>query len=363
MAGLRPSSGPSPSLRNQLTARGFAKLDGLGTHFYTRAIDDRWSRTAIPRTAQDVITSMKSEERHRLQANELQQVVKTTGSLLERHATTIVAVVCGVMLVAAASIWWMRQSTATSSAAWTLLENAQSVDDFGSIAEKYKNTPAGDWAKLRESEANLRSGSDVLFTDRDLANTDLKRAREGFEQLMASASTDPAVRERAVWGLARCLESTSDGDTTKATEAYQRLLNDFPETIYKPFAEDRISALKTGGTKEFYAWFSKQNPKPADIRPKDGAAKSPLDPFLPPAAAGDAGGKLKGEESTTPAPKTDDAATDKPVTGDATPDATKPESTPAKPDETDAKKKPESDEAKPDAKPEKSSDDSDKKQP
>ena len=162
---------------------------------------------------------------------------------------------------------------------------------------------------MRESEAYLRSGGDVLFSERELADTDLKRAREGFEQLMASASTGPIIRERAVWGVARCLESTSDGETTQAIAAYQRLLSEFPDTIYKPFAEDRIAALKTGGTKEFYAWFSKQNPKPTDIRPKDGAVKSDLDPFDLTPAAGEADSKSKGDDATTPATKNDDAAT------------------------------------------------------
>ena len=306
---------------------------------------------------------MKSEERHRLKENELGRVVHTTGSMLERYATAIVAGVCVTLLVAAAVIWWMRQTTASSSAAWTLLENAENVSDFGEIAEKYKNTPAGDWARLRESEAYLRSGGDVLFSERELADTDLKRAREGFEQLMASASTGPVIRERAVWGVARCLESTSDGETTQAIAAYQRLLSEFPDTIYKPFAEDRIAALKTGGTKEFYAWFSKQNPKPTDIRPKDGAVKSDLDPFDLTPAAGEADSKSKGDDATTPATKTDDAATDKPGSSEAKPDATKDESAPAKPDDAKIEKKPVSDKPKADDKPEKSSDDSDKKQP
>ena len=307
---------------------------------------------------------MKTDESHRLKENELGRVVQTTRSMLERNATAIVACVCVTLLVAAAWIWWARQSTASSSAAWTLLESAESVDDFGSIAEKFKNTPPGDWARLRESEANLRSGGDVLFTDRELANTDIKRAREGFEQLMAAANAEPIIRERAAWGMARCLESTSDGDTAKAIAAYQRLLNDFPETIYKPFAEDRIAALKTGGTKEFYAWFSKQNPKPADIRPKDGAVKSSdLDPFLLPPAAGEADGKSKGDDATAPPIKSEDSATDKPASDEAKPDATKDESTPAKPDDAKVEKKPESSEPKADDKPEKSSDDSDKKQP
>ena len=298
---------------------------------------------------------MKSEERHRLQSNELGRVVQTTGSVLERHATTIVAVVCGLMLVAAAVIWWMRQTTATNSAAWTLLENAKDVKDFGEIADKYENTPAGDWARLRLAEANLRSGGDAIFSNRESAIADLTSAKEGFQQLLDSPRTEPIIRERAVWGLARCLESTGDGDTTKSIEAYQRLLNDFPETIYKPFAEDRVAALKTGGAKEFYAWFSKQNPKPVDVRPKDGATKGRLDSLIPPGAGGD------GEETTTPpVKKTDDAAIDKTESGEANPDAKKGESIP---DGTKPEKTPESDEKKSDAKSEKPSDDSDKKQP
>ncbi len=306
---------------------------------------------------------MKSEERHRLQTNELKEVVQTTGSLLERHATTIVAVVCGVMLVSAIVIWWVRQSTATSSAAWTKLENAEKTDDFTAIAEQYKNTPAGDWAKLRESESYFRTGSEELFTERELANSDLKRAREGFEQVLAAPGTSPLIRERAAWGLARCLESTSDGDTTQAIEAYQQLLKDFPDTIYKPFAEDRIAALKTGGTKEFYAWFSKQNPKPADIRPKDGATKGPFDPFLPPAADGETDGKSKSDDAATPPTKSDDAGTDQPASAEAASNVTKDESTPAKPGAAEPEKKPDSDEPKPDANPKKPTDDSEKKQP
>ena len=306
---------------------------------------------------------MKSEERHRLKENELGRVVQTTGSALERYATTIVACVCGALLVSAAVIWWMRQSTASSSAAWALLEDAKKVGDYDEVAETYKNTPAGDWARLLGSEMYLQSGGDDLFTDRDLANADLKRAREGFEQLLAVGGTNPMIRERAVWGMARCLESTSDGDTARAIEAYERLLKEFPETIYKPFAEDRIAALKTGGTKEFYAWFSKQNPKPADIRPKDGAVKSDLDPFDLPPAASETNGKPKGDDATPPPAKSEDAAADKPASGEAKSDATKDESAPAKPDDAKVEKQPESDKPKADDKSEKSSDDSDKKQP
>lgn len=307
---------------------------------------------------QDVKTSMKPnvqpktaepiEEPVLLQKTELGRIVQSTGSVLEKNATTIVAVICTVLVVAAGGIWWARQSTETSSAAWALLESAESVDDFGSISEKFANAIPGQWAKLRESEAHQKSGTDVMFTDRELALADFKRAREGFEKLVAAAGVDPIIRERALWGLARALEATSDGDTAKSSDAYQRLIADFPETIYKPFAEERIASLKTGGTKEFYAWFSKQNPKPADIRPKDGAAKNPHDLFLPPAAAGEIDDKTKdadakpGDEAGAAKPDPAKAAAPKveePKAEEPKADAAKEDSASSKPDEPKTEKK------------------------
>jgi hypothetical protein len=299
---------------------------------------------------------MKSEERHRLKTNEFSKVAHKAGDVLEQHATTIVGVICAVLVVAAAVTWWFRQSSASSVSAWTLLESAQSVDEFGNVADKYKGTPAGDWARLRGAESNLRSGMELMFSDRELALTDLKRARESFEELLSGKRADSMIRERAQWGLARSLETTSDGDTTKAIEAYQQLLNEFPETVFKPMAEERIAALKTGGTKEFYAWFSKQQPKPADIRPKDGALKG-LDGFkLPPPAGSEFDTKPEDKQTDTPAAKDTESSKDKPA--DETPkaepakestDAAKPDS---KPEATKDEKKTESDEKKPETKPE-----------
>ena len=107
-----------------------------------------------------------------------------------------------------------------------------------------------------------------MFSNRDVARTDIKAAREGFEALLQD-KTDPMIRERSLWGLALCLESTNDGNTSKVIEAYQRLLTEFPETIFKVVADDRIATLKKDGAKEFYAWFSKENPKPPEARPRD----------------------------------------------------------------------------------------------
>lgn len=261
---------------------------------------------------------MKSDERHRLNENELGRVVQTAGNKIERNASMIVTVICGCLLVAAVVVWLGRLSNASSTAAWTLMENAETVDDFGTIAEQEKNTPAGNWARLRVAELNLRSGGDALFSDRELAKSDLARARDGFEQLVSSSSSGPVIRERALWGLAVCLESLSDGDTTKAIAAYQRLLQDFPDSIYKASAEERVAALKTGGATEFYAWFDKLNPKPADIRPNDGKSKGVAED--PAAAASDKapGSDVESTDETRSSPTDEKKESDSKTPGDST---------------------------------------------
>jgi hypothetical protein len=315
--------------------------------------------------------SMNSEERQRLQTNDLGQAVQVAGHRLEEHGTKIVAVICVLLLIAAAVTWWSRQSSSAAVAAWTLLESAKSEDDFGLIWEKYKGTPAGRWARLRESEMYLQTGMSQLFSDRELAVSVLKKAIQGFEEL-AATNPESAIRERALWGLAMAQESTSDGDTSKALDTYQRLLNDVPETFYKASAEQRIAALKLGGAKEFYAWFSKQNPKPTDARPKDGTLQDDFDSMFPPAKSefnldpdsqkpdsAKTDGTEKSETQTPDAPATETKApaaeTEPPAKPeDSKPDAPKPDDSkpddapPANPDkkpttESDAETKPEPD--------------------
>ena len=187
---------------------------------------------------------MKSEERHQLLTNDLGVVTERTVGFFERHLGTIAGAICAALLVAAVAFWWTRSAETEIETGWTLLRSAQSLDDFGNIVDKFKDKPAGQWAQLILAEANLKTAMPLMFTNRELALTDLKSARQGFESLLQEKGVTPSIRERALWGLALCLESTCDGNTTKAIEAYEKLLSDFPETIFKAVADDRIASLK-----------------------------------------------------------------------------------------------------------------------
>lgn len=185
------------------------------------------------------------------------------------NAATIVA--CVAMIGGAIWYSYSRTSSARSESAWAQYSQARSAEDFGNIADVYANTEVGAWARLGEGERLLESGLSLMFTDREAGLNELKKADEAFRKVLSNKSGPEAARERAAWGLAKSTETQCDGDTTQAIEAYTALLNQFPKSIYKSSAEERIEALKSPDAKEFYAWFHKQKPQPPDrSKPKDG---------------------------------------------------------------------------------------------
>jgi hypothetical protein len=62
----------------------------------------------------------------------------------------------------------------------------------------------------------------------------------------------------------------SDGHEGDALKAYEMLVKDYPDSIYKKDADARIAALGKPDSQEFYAWFAKYpRPKIDEKRPRD----------------------------------------------------------------------------------------------
>ncbi len=189
----------------------------------------------------------------------------------DEYGNIATAVACVVMIVGAIWFSYSRTSSARNEAAWESFSQARTAEDFGNIAESFKSTEVAHWARLSEGERLLESGLALMFTDREAGLGDLKKAGEAFRAVVDVTSAPTLARERAQWGLAKVTESQSGEDTSKAVDAYQALLSGYPKSIYKSAAEERIEALKAPATKEFYAWFQQQKPKPADRKkPTDG---------------------------------------------------------------------------------------------
>lgn len=219
---------------------------------------------------------MKSEERHELQANELGKLADRSAAALQQHSNRIVTIVCGVIIVAAAIVAWMRYQSSAATAAWTALLSSQTPEAYAETATLFKGTSVAGWATLQAADEHLSQGVRMMFSDRDAALSELKKAQQKYEELSNQSGLEPVVRERALFGMARAQESTSGSDLQSALGTYEKLLSEFPNTVYKEVAEERIGALKTADAQNFYAWFAKQNPKPAEPKkPADGSAGGP----------------------------------------------------------------------------------------
>lgn len=241
---------------------------------------------------------MKAEERHRLHENDLQRLAETarlrSQPFLERYGMTILFAMAAVIILTAIAIWWIRSSRTTDAPGWSSLNmalgNPQSTgEDFANIADsdEFSGTAPAKWARLLEAEARLDTGIEQMFTDRAAADQELAAARKAFEELAEGTAVSPEHAVRVRFGQAKLLEVTSDGDLQPAIDLYDSVAKDFPGTVYEQVATERIEALSQPDAKAFYAWFSKQSPKPVDPlqRPDDGNGipENPFSGMIPPA--------------------------------------------------------------------------------
>ena len=208
---------------------------------------------------------MKSQHRHELQTNELSKLAARATEWYEAYhmkAGIVVAVIC---LVSAVVIYFVRSAQAERAAGWAAFAACRTAEDYANVAEDFAGTDVGLWASLLEAENHLQQGLQLMFTDRPAAISDLKASEKAFETVLNHKSAPAEVRERALFGMAALREAISDGETGSAIELYKKLVNEFPESVYRELAEQRIDDLQSGSSQEFYAWFHQQNPQPKDL--------------------------------------------------------------------------------------------------
>jgi len=107
----------------------------------------------------------------------------------------------------------------------------------------------------------LTTGISSLFNDREEAKTQLADALRLYTEV-ADTSKETLVSSRAHFGMARTYESM--GETEKAVSAYNRVVDIRESEAMVTAAKHRIEHLKSPITEEFFAWFNKQDFRPAD---------------------------------------------------------------------------------------------------
>ncbi len=274
---------------------------------------------------------MKSEERHQLAQNDLQVGINRWLEKLEPYSNHLLVGILAATAVAVLLILWVRSSSATTEAGWAEIADARTADGFLEIADKHPGTAAADWAKLQAARLSYSNGIETSLTDRKSSDESLKQAKDLYNDLVKK-NTTPELREEALKGYALTLEATSGSDVGEAVKAYEQFIKEFPDSAFRGYAAHRVEELKNPEAGEFYAWFRKQNPKPAERPlPSDGkpaiegainppklpeldlkadADKPKADsgaPLLPPVPATD--GKSPPTAPTAPAPPVSEPST------------------------------------------------------
>lgn len=257
-------------------------------------------------------------------------------SALEKYSKQILAGSLVLVLVVVGAILWHRSGVSRNTAAWTAFLECRAPEDFIQLADKYPKAPVGHWARLEGAKQFLQQGLARALTDRATSESALTNAKEAYQKILNDKSVSQEIRQEALYGLATVLEATSDGDTKPAIDAYEALLKEFPNSPHRLWAESRVKDLKTENAASFYAWFSKQNPKPTDRSgPKDIPALNSLLPDLNIEGGDEATNPDNGEkapdlpaDAAMPAKESNVPAGEFPADAPKA-DSAKPESTPA----------------------------------
>lgn len=271
---------------------------------------------------------------------QLAKLLKESKPFFERYGTTMIYGVAALMAIAAVVVYVQRQPAPTAEVSRNLLL-ATTAEDYQAVADESSDSPIGILARLRQADHELEDAVSNMFTNREAAQDNLESAEKAYRQLEDRKDIIDSVRERVLVGLARVAECRCDGtddSMNAAIAAWERVLKEFPDSkTFRSIAESRIKRLASKDSREFYAWFSTQNPKPGDdlLMPQDGGPgqvpSTPLFPDLhnfglPGADAPTSKAttpETPAESLTTPETPSDDKATaEKPADTSATPEAT-----------------------------------------
>ena len=206
---------------------------------------------------------MKSEERHRLQQNQLADWIGKSITTIKPYQNSILIAVLLVVVGMVAYTVWSRVSATENTEAWDELNAALESGNMAKLAkvrEDRPNTHAAHVAAVVEADYNLADGCNRLFSSKAVANQELAKAIELYRMILDQSRNSPLL-QRATFGLARAREAK--GDLERAMTLYQEVSTKWPDGAFAVAAARRLDDLKRPATQRLYDRFAKFDPKPA----------------------------------------------------------------------------------------------------
>ncbi len=206
---------------------------------------------------------MKTERRHELHTNVLANAighqVETVRPYLKIGGLSIVA----IAVIGFAVMYFYKARAAADSEAWEDYYSALAERDTSrlkTVAEDRAKTQAGIWALESEAELALAQGLASMFVDRNEANTQLRRAKNSFTEVIKATSANSLAAQRSQFGLGQVNEAK--GDLEAARKCYEAVIRDAGDTTLAKNAQERLDLLARSDVDKWYGWFSRQKPAP-----------------------------------------------------------------------------------------------------
>jgi hypothetical protein len=209
---------------------------------------------------------MKTERRHELQKNVL---AERLGKVIQRILpySTVLAwgtlIACLALLVA--SIWHYYRSSQTAGAWQEYINALASTDRKTALQDLVANRPTeavGIWSQLALADADLGTGSQLVYENREEAEHTIKDAIESYKEVLDAAPRSTFLKQRAEFGCAQGHEML--GELSAARKRYERVIELGKTTALGKQAEAQLKMLKDQDVKHFYDWFIAQRPSPRD---------------------------------------------------------------------------------------------------
>jgi len=217
---------------------------------------------------------MKSEERHKLKSNELQDSIKEISEYIKAHLNKIIASVSVILLLTAGWMWYSSTTAGAKAQARQQLQNLtvksvtlqrdsiirdpDSQDNsaeesynttllvapYGALADKQAGTGIGMTALLQQAEA-VRS--QLIFSSNPISDEQkaelCQKAEAIYQQVISTYPNADSAVAQAQLGLA--LLSEERGQWDKAKEQYQSIVDNekFAATIFPTQAKKRLALL------------------------------------------------------------------------------------------------------------------------